>query len=187
MFYLQSIGLGVASLMFSSWMLLSRMNPSRTTGSTTSRWTPKTPGNPSAEKTHSGWRMLTVEVLHWLLLNKTLKPLVAFDERIVYYIMTQVHMFECLTIMSDLSAVGKNEKDEVVVATDGRRYDVRLRERKRYSVYWEQKPAEIRRCSWFHKGSKDTTYTPYSEELSDFLEVRHRFSRTNQHFPVFNA
>lgn len=181
MLYLQSIGLGVESLMFSSWMLLSRMNPSRATGSTTSRWTPKTPGNPSAEKTRSGWRMLTVEVLHWLLLNKTLKPLVAIDERIVYYIMTQVH------IMSDLSAVGKNEKDEVVVATEGRRYDVRLRERKRYSVYWEQKPAEIRRCSWFHKGSKDTTYTPYSEELSDLLEVRHRFSRTNQNFPVFNA
>ncbi|KAL1266770.1 hypothetical protein QQF64_002445, partial [Cirrhinus molitorella] len=68
------------------------------------------------------------------------------------------------------SRVGKNDKDEVVVATDGRRYDVRLRERKRYSVYWEQKPAEVRRCSWFQKGSKDLAYTPYSEELSDFLE-----------------
>uniref|UniRef100_A0A672S017 DDHD domain containing 2 n=1 Tax=Sinocyclocheilus grahami TaxID=75366 RepID=A0A672S017_SINGR len=68
------------------------------------------------------------------------------------------------------SRVGKCEKDEVVVATDGRRYDVRLRERKRYSVYWEQKPAEVKRCSWFHKDSKDMTYTPYSEELSDILE-----------------
>uniref|UniRef100_A0A672S0X2 DDHD domain containing 2 n=1 Tax=Sinocyclocheilus grahami TaxID=75366 RepID=A0A672S0X2_SINGR len=66
--------------------------------------------------------------------------------------------------------MGKCEKDEVVVATDGRRYDVRLRERKRYSVYWEQKPAEVKRCSWFHKDSKDMTYTPYSEELSDILE-----------------
>uniref|UniRef100_A0A673H0D2 Phospholipid phosphatase 5-like n=1 Tax=Sinocyclocheilus rhinocerous TaxID=307959 RepID=A0A673H0D2_9TELE len=60
--------------------------------------------------------------------------------------------------------------DDVVVATDGRRYDVRLRERKRYSVYWEQKPAVVKRCSWFHKGNKDMTYTPYSEELSDILE-----------------
>lgn len=76
------------------------------------------------------------------------------------------------------SRVGKNEKDEVVVATDGRRYDVSLRERKRYSVYWEQKPAEIRRCSWFHKGSKDTTYTPYSEELSDFLEDAYMIAMT---------
>ncbi|XP_039532634.1 phospholipase DDHD2 isoform X2 [Pimephales promelas] len=68
------------------------------------------------------------------------------------------------------SRVGKSEKDEVVVATDGRRYDVKLCERKRYSVYWEQKPTEVRRCSWFHKGSKEVTYTPYSEELGDFLE-----------------
>lgn len=76
------------------------------------------------------------------------------------------------------SRVGKKEKDEVVVATDGRRYDVQLRERKRYSVYWEQKPAEVRRCSWFHKDSKDVTYTPYSEELSDFLEDAYMIAMT---------
>lgn len=65
---------------------------------------------------------------------------------------------------------GKYDKDEVVVATDGRRYDVKLRERKRYPVYWEQKPTEVRRCSWFHKGNKDMSYTPYTEDLSEFLE-----------------
>uniref|UniRef100_A0A8C1V7R7 DDHD domain containing 2 n=1 Tax=Cyprinus carpio TaxID=7962 RepID=A0A8C1V7R7_CYPCA len=75
------------------------------------------------------------------------------------------------------SRVGKNEKDEVV-ATDGRRYDVRLRERKRYSVYWEQKPAEVRRCSWFHKGSKDMNYTPYSEELCNLLEDAYMIAMT---------
>uniref|UniRef100_A0A671QWU2 Phospholipase DDHD2-like n=1 Tax=Sinocyclocheilus anshuiensis TaxID=1608454 RepID=A0A671QWU2_9TELE len=74
--------------------------------------------------------------------------------------------------------MGKCEKDEVVVATDGRRYDVRLRERKRYSVYWEQKPAKVRRCSWFHKGSKDMNYTPYSEELSDLLEDAYMIAMT---------
>ncbi|XP_026129323.1 phospholipase DDHD2-like isoform X2 [Carassius auratus] len=73
---------------------------------------------------------------------------------------------------------GKKEKDEVVVATDGRRYDVRLRERQRYSVYWEQKPAEVRRCSWFHKGNKDLNYTPYSEDLSDFLEDAYMIAMT---------
>uniref|UniRef100_A0A673KYA1 Phospholipid phosphatase 5-like n=1 Tax=Sinocyclocheilus rhinocerous TaxID=307959 RepID=A0A673KYA1_9TELE len=76
------------------------------------------------------------------------------------------------------SRVGKCEKDEVVVATDGKRYDIRLRERKRYSVYWEQKPAEVRRCSWFHKGSKDINYTPYSEELSDLLEDTYMIAMT---------
>lgn len=70
-----------------------------------------------------------------------------------------------------MSAAGKYDKDEVVVATDGRRYDVKLHERKRYPVYWEQKPTEVRRCSWFHKGSKDMGYTPYTEDLSEFLEV----------------
>lgn len=62
----------------------------------------------------------------------------------------------------------------MVVATEGRRYDVRLRERKRYAVYWEQMPTEVRRCSWFHKGSKDVHFSPHTEELSDILEVRHR-------------
>ncbi|XP_051540448.1 phospholipase DDHD2-like isoform X1 [Myxocyprinus asiaticus] len=68
------------------------------------------------------------------------------------------------------SRAGKSGREEVVVAVEGRRYDVRLRERKRYAMYWEQAPTEVRRCSWFHKGSKDVTYTPYTEELSDILE-----------------
>lgn len=62
--------------------------------------------------------------------------------------------------------------DEVVVATEGRRYDVRLKERRRYAVYWDQAPSEVRRCSWFHKGSKEMYFTPYTEEISDLLEVR---------------
>lgn len=37
------------------------------------------------------------------------------------------------------------------IATDGGRYDVRLSERRRYPVYWEEKPAEVRRCSWFFR------------------------------------
>ncbi|KAI7793327.1 phospholipase DDHD2 [Triplophysa rosa] len=68
------------------------------------------------------------------------------------------------------SRVGKNGMEEVVVATEGRRYDVRLRERRRYAVYWEQTPTEVRRCSWFHKGSKDMNFSPYTEELSEILE-----------------
>ncbi|KAF5892770.1 phospholipase DDHD2 isoform X2, partial [Clarias magur] len=60
--------------------------------------------------------------------------------------------------------------DEVVVATEGRRYDVRLKERRRYAVYWDQAPSEVRRCSWFHKGSKEMHFTPYTEEISDLLE-----------------
>lgn len=67
------------------------------------------------------------------------------------------------------SRVGRSGTEEVV-ATEGRRYDVQLHERKRYAVYWEQKPTEVRRCSWFYKGSKDVHFSPYTEELSDILE-----------------
>ncbi|KAJ8339471.1 hypothetical protein SKAU_G00362570 [Synaphobranchus kaupii] len=58
----------------------------------------------------------------------------------------------------------------VTVATEGARYDVRLLERTRCAVYWEQAPAEVRRCTWFYKGDKESHYTPYPEDLSHSLE-----------------
>lgn len=62
--------------------------------------------------------------------------------------------------------------DEVVVATGGGRYDVRLKERRCYAVFWDHDPSEVRRCSWFHKGNKEMHFTPYTEEISEMLEVR---------------
>lgn len=59
----------------------------------------------------------------------------------------------------------------MVVAVDGERYDVHVKERKRYAVYWEQGPTEVRRCTWFYKGDKDTRFMPYSEDFSKSLEV----------------
>ncbi|KAJ8396938.1 hypothetical protein AAFF_G00012610 [Aldrovandia affinis] len=61
-------------------------------------------------------------------------------------------------------------KEEVVVATEGERYDVKLKERVRYAVYWEQAPSEVRRCTWFYKGDKDSRYMPYPEDFSESLE-----------------
>ncbi|XP_049572662.1 phospholipase DDHD2 isoform X2 [Syngnathus scovelli] len=66
------------------------------------------------------------------------------------------------------NARGNNE--EVVVAVEGERYDVHVKERKCYAVYWEQKPIEVRRCTWFSKGDKDMRFTPYSEDFSNSLE-----------------
>lgn len=63
-----------------------------------------------------------------------------------------------------------DEEEDVVVAVDGQRYDVRVKERKRYAVYWEQGPTEVRRCTWFYKGDKDTRFMPYSEDFSKSLE-----------------
>ncbi|KAK5871402.1 hypothetical protein PBY51_004286 [Eleginops maclovinus] len=68
------------------------------------------------------------------------------------------------------NTVGDKEGDEVVIAVDGERYDVHVRERKRYAVYWEQGPTEVRRCSWFYKGDKDTKFLPYPEDFSKHLE-----------------
>uniref|UniRef100_H2LW43 DDHD domain containing 2 n=1 Tax=Oryzias latipes TaxID=8090 RepID=H2LW43_ORYLA len=59
---------------------------------------------------------------------------------------------------------------EVVIAVDGERYDVHVKERKRYAVYWEQAPTEVRRCTWFYKGDKDTRFMPYPEDFSKMLE-----------------
>lgn len=58
-----------------------------------------------------------------------------------------------------------------MVAVDGERYDVHVKERKRYAVYWEQGPTEVRRCTWFYKGDKDIRFMPYSEDFSKNLEV----------------
>ncbi|XP_075955116.1 triacylglycerol hydrolase DDHD2 isoform X1 [Anarhichas minor] len=66
-------------------------------------------------------------------------------------------------------AVGDRE-DDVVIAVEGERYDVHVKERKRYAVYWEQGPTEVRRCTWFYKGDKDTRFLPYSEDVSKRLE-----------------
>ncbi|KAM9360238.1 triacylglycerol hydrolase DDHD2 [Symphorus nematophorus] len=64
----------------------------------------------------------------------------------------------------------REKKEEVVVAVDGERYDVHVKERKRYAVYWEQAPTEVRRCTWFYKGDKDTRFMPYPEAFSQSLE-----------------
>ncbi|KAG7476851.1 hypothetical protein MATL_G00087200 [Megalops atlanticus] len=70
------------------------------------------------------------------------------------------------------------QRGPVVVATDGGRYDVNLTERKRFAVYWEQAPSEVRRCTWFYKGDKDWHYTPYSEDFSQSLEEAYMIAVT---------
>ncbi|KAF3695847.1 Phospholipase DDHD2 [Channa argus] len=74
------------------------------------------------------------------------------------------------------AAQGSNK--EVVVAVDGERYDVHVKERKRYAVYWEQAPTEVRRCTWFYKGDKDTRFMPYPEDFSKSLEEAYMIAVT---------
>ncbi|XP_077417271.1 triacylglycerol hydrolase DDHD2 isoform X2 [Vanacampus margaritifer] len=64
----------------------------------------------------------------------------------------------------------RGDDEEVVVAVEGERYDVHVKERKRYAIYWEQAPTDVHRCTWFYKGDKDIRFIPYTEEFSNSLE-----------------
>uniref|UniRef100_A0A8C4E123 SEC23 interacting protein n=1 Tax=Dicentrarchus labrax TaxID=13489 RepID=A0A8C4E123_DICLA len=73
------------------------------------------------------------------------------------------------------------DPENVIVRTDGGRYDVQLYDRVRTAVYWEEDPTEVRRCSWFYKGDTDSRFIPYSEDFSDKLEAEYKKAvSTNQ-------
>ncbi|XP_050359961.1 uncharacterized protein LOC126779875 isoform X2 [Nymphalis io] len=57
-----------------------------------------------------------------------------------------------------------------LVATDGGRYDVNIMERLKIAVYWDDKPTNVMRCSWFYKGTTDARYVPYDETIAEKLE-----------------
>ncbi|XP_054877702.1 SEC23-interacting protein isoform X2 [Poeciliopsis prolifica] len=73
------------------------------------------------------------------------------------------------------------DPENVIVRTDGGRYDVQLYDRLRSAVFWEEEPTEVRRCTWFYKGDKDSRFVPYSEEFSEKLEAEYKKAvSTNQ-------
>lgn len=63
--------------------------------------------------------------------------------------------------------------DDQVITTDGGRYDVNKKTRKRMPVYWSGVEEEVRRCSWFYKGT-DSRLVPYDETTADNLEAEYR-------------
>ena len=69
---------------------------------------------------------------------------------------------------------GTVSMEESLVSTDGGRYDVDVSRRERTAVYWEEAPSTVRRCSWFFKGSLETRYTPYDEEMAEKLEEEYQ-------------
>ncbi|XP_067908992.1 SEC23-interacting protein [Heterodontus francisci] len=73
------------------------------------------------------------------------------------------------------------DPENVIVSTDGGRYDIHLYDRTRHAVYWEEEPSEVRRCTWFYKGDMDSRFIPYSEEFSEKLEGEYKKTvTTNQ-------
>lgn len=73
--------------------------------------------------------------------------------------------------MYDFYVIVQPDPESVVLSTDGGRYDVYLYDRMRKAVYWDEEPSEVRRCTWFYKGDKDSRFIPYAEDFSDKLEV----------------
>nr|CAD7400533.1 unnamed protein product [Timema cristinae] len=67
---------------------------------------------------------------------------------------------------------------EMIVPTDGGRYDVNVLRRQRSAVYWNEAVTEVRRCSWFYKGAIDTRYVPYEENVSTRLEEEFKIATT---------
>ncbi|CAB3364606.1 Hypothetical predicted protein [Cloeon dipterum] len=73
-----------------------------------------------------------------------------------------------------LEAAFQSGNKEIIVPTDGGRYDVNVHERKRVPIYWDQTPNEVRRCSWFYKNPLDSRSYPYEESFADKLEEEYR-------------
>lgn len=75
----------------------------------------------------------------------------------------------------DFYVIVQPDPESVVLSTDGGRYDVYLYDRMRKAVYWDEEPSEVRRCTWFYKGDKDSRFIPYAEDFSDKLEVSYLY------------
>ncbi|XP_065224532.1 phospholipase DDHD2 isoform X2 [Planococcus citri] len=64
--------------------------------------------------------------------------------------------------------------DKTVVPTDGSRYDVNIVKREKTAVYWDERKSVVRRCSWFSKGSTESYYIPYEEDVAAKLEEEYK-------------
>lgn len=79
----------------------------------------------------------------------------------------------------DSDALEKQYRDidqnaDVIVATDGGRYDVDINNRKRTPVYWKEEVTKVRRCSWFYRRRTDGKFLPYKENIADMLEEEYK-------------
>lgn len=97
--------------------------------------------------------------------NKTYRPVY----RHWFYQNLYWHPFS----MSDSLALDEaltSEKE--IVISDGGRFEVNLKEKRRSSVYWSSGSNAVRRCSWFYKNPSgtETNLIPFDEATADFME-----------------
>ncbi|RDD37977.1 SEC23-interacting protein [Trichoplax sp. H2] len=58
-----------------------------------------------------------------------------------------------------------------VVTTDGGRFDVDVKQRIRYPIYWNGSNVEVRRGTWFYRSDQNSYLIPYEETVSEKLEA----------------
>ncbi|XP_013776144.1 phospholipase DDHD2-like [Limulus polyphemus] len=79
----------------------------------------------------------------------------------------------------NLEEAYKRDPHGSVVATDGGRYDVVLGERLKKSVYWEEEPHSVKRCTWFYKQEGQNKFVPYEEDIASKLEEEFKYAVSN--------
>lgn len=65
----------------------------------------------------------------------------------------------------------QQQQEEIVVPTDGGRYDVKFHQRVRQAIFWEEEVCPVRRCTWFYRTESDRWLQPYEENVAKLLEV----------------
>ncbi|XP_055027196.2 SEC23-interacting protein [Misgurnus anguillicaudatus] len=128
---------------------------------------PLVPANPMVPYTYNVYEPVQP---HWFFCKQVESKMIWLP----FSILDSIHLEETFNSVQP-------DPENVVLCTDGGRYDVQLYDRTRTSVYWEEEPTEVRRCTWFYKGDTDSRFIPYSEEFSDKLEAEYKKAvTTNQ-------
>ncbi|XP_077991944.1 triacylglycerol hydrolase DDHD2-like isoform X2 [Glandiceps talaboti] len=94
------------------------------------------------------------------------------------FVWTPFTMLDSLKLEETRTTV-QQDPEECIVQTDGGRYDVNITRRIRNAIYWEEKPSEVRRCTWFYKGDGDNKFVPYNEVFAEKLEEEYQIAVTN--------
>ncbi|XP_078588288.1 triacylglycerol hydrolase DDHD2-like isoform X1 [Branchiostoma floridae x Branchiostoma japonicum] len=88
-------------------------------------------------------------------------------------------LLDSLRLEEAFSTAVQQDPENYVIPTNGGRYDVHLNDRLRYSVFWDEDPSIVRRCTWFYKGDGDNKFVPYAEDFSERLESEYFNAVTN--------
>jgi hypothetical protein len=99
------------------------------------------------------------------MLNKTYRPVYCHW----FYQNLYWHPFSMTDSMAIETAIASGEE---LIGTNGGRYEVNIKERRRASIYWPSGSNAIRKCSWFFMDTltENRNLIPYEETIAECLE-----------------